>query len=128
MKLKVLSAPEVAFLLRNELGPWRNWDDTLADMRRSKVEVHGCTLLPTCVGKYARAWRPMYAAADVLDFITAVRAADPAAARKVPYQVKIAHMDPTDTRPWYTRKLPVASSTAARMIACNARTPGYLPV
>jgi len=34
MKLKVISAPEVAYLLRRELGPTRNWDDTLADMRR----------------------------------------------------------------------------------------------
>lgn len=110
MKLKVLRAAEVAFLLRNELGPSRNWDDTLADMRRGKVEVHGCVLLPTCMGKDARAWRPMYAAANVVDFIKAVRAADPTAARNVRYQIKTAYMHPTDTRPWYNRKLPVAVS------------------
>lgn len=111
MKLKVIPAPEVAYVLRRELGPLRNWDDTLADMRRGRVEVHGLTLLPTCKGKYAGAWRPIYSVTDVVDFIKAVRAADPVAARGVPYQVKTAYIDPTDTRPWCTRKLPVAVST-----------------
>jgi hypothetical protein len=63
-----------------------------------------------------------------VDFIKAVRAADPSAARNVPYQVKTAHTDPTDTRPWYTRKLPVARSTFAPMMGCSARPPGYLTV
>ncbi|NIA54855.1 hypothetical protein HAV22_14550 [Massilia sp. TW-1] len=128
MKLKVLSAPEVAYLLRRELGPTRNWDDTLADMRRGKVEVHGCILLPNCMGKHAHAWRPMYAAPDILAFIAAVRAADPCATRNVPYQVKTVHADPTDTRPWYTRKLLVARSTFAPMMGGSARTPGHMPV
>lgn len=128
MKLKVLSAPEVAFLLRKELGPARNWDDTLADMRRGRVEVHGLTLLPTCKGKYAGAWRPLYAIPDVVSFIKAVRMLDPSAARNIPYQIKTAHTDPTDIRPWYIRKLPVARSTFAPMMVCSARTPAYLPV
>jgi hypothetical protein len=128
MKIKVIPAPEVAYLLRRELGPLRNWDDTLADMRRGRVKVHGCTLMPTCKGKHAGAWRPMYAVPDVLDFIKAVRAAEPAAARHLPYQVKTALSDPTDTRPWYTRKLPVARSTLAPMMVCSAPAPGYLPV
>jgi hypothetical protein len=128
MKFKVITAPEVAYLLRRELGPLRNWDDTLADMRRGRIEVHGLTLLPTCKGKFAGAWRPMYAIPAVVDFIKAVRAADPSAARNVPYQVKTAHTDPTDTRPWYTRKLPVARSTFAPMMGCSARPPGYLTV
>lgn len=126
MKLKVISAPEVAYLLRRELGPLRNWDDTLADMRRGRVEVHGLTLMPTCKGKYAGAWRPMYAIPDVLAFIKAVRAAAPSAARGVPYQVKTAHTHPGDIRPWYTRKLPVAHSTFVPMMGCSARTAGYL--
>lgn len=128
MKLKVISAPEVAYLLRRELGPIRAWDDAVADMRRGRIEIHGLTLLPTCKGKYAGSWRPMYAIRDVVDFIKAVRAADPGAARHLPYQVKTAHTLPGDTRPWYTRKLPVATSTFAPMMACSARVPGYLPV
>jgi len=111
MKLKIISSSEVAYLLRKELGPTRNWDDTLADMRRGRIEVHGYTLLPTCMGKYARAWRPMYAIPDIVNFIRAVRMADRCATRNVPCQVKTAHMDPTDVRPWNTRKLPVAIST-----------------
>lgn len=123
MKLKLLSAPEVAYLLRRELGPIRNWDDSLADMRRGRIVVHGCTLLPTCMGKYANAWRPMYAVPDILDFIRSVRAADRSAARHVSYQVKTAHMDPTDIRPWHSRKLPVALSTMAARSAVGRAKP-----
>ena len=124
MKLKVISAPEVAYLLRRELGPIRNWDDSLADMRRGRVVIHGCTLLPKCMGKYANAWRPMYAVPDILDFIRNVRAADCGAARHVSYQVKTAYMDPTDIRPWRLSKLPVALSTmVARCSAVGSAKP-----
>lgn len=122
MKIKVLPAPEVAYVLRQKLGPIRAWEFTLADMRRGRVEsVHGATLLPICMGKHEGAWRPMYAAIDVVDFIKAVLAADPSVVRHAPYQVKTALSDPTDTRPWYTRKLPVAHSTLTP-------TAGYLAV
>ncbi|MGZ3182934.1 MAG: hypothetical protein ACXU8N_10880 [Telluria sp.] len=121
MKMQVISAPEVAYLLRRELGPLRNWDDTLADMRRGRVEVHGQSLLPTCKAKFAGAWRPMYAVADVVDFIKAVRSADPRAARHAPYQVRIALTEPTDARPWYKRRLLVASVTCHPM-ARDVRT------
>jgi hypothetical protein len=127
MKIKVLSAPEAAYLLRQKLGPIRAWEFTLADMRRGRVEsVHGATLLPTCMGKHEGAWRPMYAAADVVNFIKAVQAAMPSTVRHAPYQVKTAHTDPTDIRPWYTRKLPVARSTRTPVMGYGARTPGYL--
>jgi hypothetical protein len=128
MKFIVMTAPETAYLLRRELGPLRNWDDTLADMRRGRVEVHGATLLPTCKGKHAGAWRPMYAIPDVLSFIKAVSAAAPGAARHAPYQVKTALLDPADHRHWKVRKLPVAMSTFAPIMACSARMPDYLPV
>lgn len=128
MKLKVISAPEVAYILRVQLGPLRNWDDTLADMRRERVEIHGLTLLPTCRGKFAGAWRPMYAIPDVVDFIKAVRAAASGAARNVPYQVKTAHIDPTDTRPWQKRQVPVARSTLTPMMSCGALTASCLSV
>lgn len=113
MKIKVIPAPEVACLLRRELGPMRNWDDNLADMRRGKVTIQGSILLPHCMGRHANGWRPMYAIPDVVDFIKAVRAAVPGAARNVPYQVKTAYIDPSDTRPWYKRQVPVAISTFA---------------
>lgn len=122
MKINVIPAAEVAYLLRRELGPWRNWDDTLSDLRRGKVEsVHGATLLPICRGKLAGAWRPLYAVPDVVDFVKAVRAANPSAARNVPCLVKAAHTDPTDVRPWPARKLLVARSTFTP-------TAGYLAV
>ena len=129
MNVKVMTAPETAYLLRRELGPLRNWDDTLSDMRRGRVEsVHGATLLPICQGKYQGAWRPMYATADVLVFIKAVLAAAPGAGRHAPYQVKTAYTHPGDTRPWHTRKLPVAASRLAPTMVCSARTPGYMSI
>jgi len=129
MKLKVMPAPEVAYVLRQKLGPIRAWEFTLADMRRGRVEsVHGAILLPICMGKHEGAWRPMYATTDVVEFIRAVRAATPGTARTMSYQVKIAHTHPGDTRPWHTRKLPVAASTAVPMMAASMRAPGYLPV
>lgn len=113
MKMHVIPAPEVAYLLRKELGPIRNWEDTLADFRRERTKVHGYTLLPKCMGKSAGTWRPMYAVPEVLAFIEAVRAADPSATRNEPPQIKTAITDPTDFRPWKMRKLPVATSAFA---------------
>lgn len=128
MKIKVLFAPEVAYVLREKLGPIRAWEFTLADMRRGRVDsVHGATLLPICMGKHEGAWRPVYAATDVVEFIKAVRVATPGAAHTMPYQVKTAHTHPGDPRPWHTRKLPVAASTFVPMIAASMRIPGYLP-
>lgn len=121
MKINVIPAPEAAYLLRRELGPIRAWDTTLADMRRGRADVYGLTLLPKCQGKFAHAWRPMYAVDQVEAFIEAVRKANPSAARGVPHLVKTAHIDPTDVRPWRARKLLVARSTFAP-------TAGYLPV
>jgi hypothetical protein len=121
VKFTVIPAPEVAYQLRRELGPLRNWDDTLADFRRGKVKVHGCTLLPVCMGKHRGVWRPMYAVPDVEAFIEAVRKATPGTSRGIPHLVKTAHTLPGDTRPWYTRKL---------LVACSIFTPtmGYLAV
>jgi len=129
MKIKVVSAPEVAYLLRQKLGPIRAWEFTLADMRRGRVEsVHGATLLPICMGKHEGAWRPMYSVPDVVAFIKAVRAANPGTERNTPLQIKTAITDPIDTRPWYKRKLLVAISTFGSMLGCSAHTPGYLAV
>lgn len=121
MKFTVIPAPEVAYQLRRELGPIRAWEDALADMRRGKVKVHGCTLLPKCMGQHRGAWRPMYAVLDVDAFIEAVRKATPGTARGVPHLVKTAHTHPGDTRPWRARKLLVARSTFTP-------TAGYLSV
>ncbi|WP_051971307.1 hypothetical protein [Massilia sp. 9096] len=121
MKFNVIPAPEVAYKLRMELGPDRAWEDALADMRRGKTKVQGCTLLPKCMGKHRGAWRPMYAVPDVEAFIEAVRKATPGTVRGVPHLVKTAHTLPGDTRPWYTRKLLVARSTFTP-------TAGYLAV
>lgn len=106
MKVRLMSAPEVAFLLRKELGPIRAWDDCLADMRRDKVAVNGYMLKPVC---RALDGRPMYRTSEIVEFIVAVRAANPAAQRNASPQVKTAILDPTDRRSWRLRKLLVAA-------------------
>jgi hypothetical protein len=110
MKVKVMPSPEVAYLLRRELGPIRAWDDCLADMRNGKTHVDGYTLLPECRGKGGTAWRPLYRTSEVLEFIKAVRAANPSANRYAPLQIKTAFTDPADLRPWRQRKLIVAAA------------------
>jgi hypothetical protein len=110
MKRILLPSSEVAYILRLQLGPIRAWDDCLADMRLSKTHVNGYILLPECQGKGGKAWRPLYQASKVREFIKAVRAANPDATRNAPLQTKTVFSDPTDHRPWRLRKLIVAAA------------------
>lgn len=110
MKAKILPASEVAYILRHQLGPMRAWDDALADMRANKTNVSGCVLLPTCRVHDGRAWRPGYVAADVVEFIRAVRRAHPDAKRLAPLHYSVVSVDPADTRAWKVRKLPATAS------------------
>jgi Rad3-related DNA helicase len=110
LKTKIISAPEVAYLLRRELGPIRSWDDALADMRRGKTDVNGFTLKPACRVRDGRAWRPMYRGFEVAEFIKAVRATNSDARRDAPPQIKVAIFDPADHREWKARKLTTAAT------------------
>jgi hypothetical protein len=98
------NAGETAFMLRLALGPWRDWRDTLTDMRIGKTSVAGHTLQPTGHA-HERCRRPVYTNSAIVEFIQAIRLAIPEAQRSVPPQPTIVFIDPADTRSWRNRPL-----------------------
>lgn len=76
-----LSVSEAALLLRVKLGPLRSWRDFLTDNIRGQQSIGGHTLLPCAQRHDGRSYRPVYAVADVKDFIAKVLAAIPGAGR-----------------------------------------------
>lgn len=105
MKVTVYAPGEVAYILRQALGPLREWSDCLADMRRGKTSIDGICLLPVCRARDGRAWRPMYEADSIREFITEIRAAHPEITTKPPLRSFQLEMDPCDERAWFVRKL-----------------------
>jgi hypothetical protein len=98
------NAGETAFMLRLALGPWRDWRDTLTDMRIGKTSVAGHILQPTG-HTFARGRRPIYTAGAIAEFIEAVRLSHPESQRSVPPQPTIVILDIGDTRTWRNRTL-----------------------
>lgn len=109
MTTKIFPASEVAYMLRQTLGPIRAWDDCLTDMRLGKTTVSDYALLPACKTHDGRLWRPGYTAADIAAFIKAVKAANPDAKPHTPHQFRMIDLDPSDERPWSMRKLSPAT-------------------
>lgn len=93
------NAGETTFMLRLALGSWRDWRDTLTDMRIGKTSVAGCTLQPSghILG---RGRRPIYVYSVIMQFIEAVRSCCPEAQKSVPPNSTIVLMQTGDTRGW----------------------------
>lgn len=111
MTTKVYPAGEVAYILRQALGPLREWSDCLADMRQDKTSLDGFQLLPTCRIKGVRQWRPAYDAASIAAFIHEIRVRHPEIVTKAPAMGVNVELDPLDERRWPHRKLSVVVST-----------------
>lgn len=79
---RVLPLSEVATLLRVRLGNLRAWYPFLADNNRGRQDVCGYQLHPCGMQQDGRAFRPVYALADVEEFISNVQAALPSAGRE----------------------------------------------
>ncbi len=105
MKTKIYPASEVAYILRQTLGPLREWSDCLADMRRDKTSLDGIRLLPTCRIYDGRCWRPGYIASSVVEFIREIRVLHPEIETRTGATGFEIELDPTDKRAWYVRKL-----------------------
>lgn len=105
MKVKVLSAPETAFVLRRALGALRAWDDALADMRRGRADCYGYVLKPLGRSHDGRCRRPIYALQAIKEFIVAVRAAEPISEEAIKIQVQEVEIDPDDCRSWLVRPI-----------------------
>lgn len=99
MKIKGMRAGDVAYLLRCELGPLRDWSDALADMRAEKTDVCGVRLLPVGIMS-AGCRRPIYHPASVVEFIKEIRLLCPEAKKGIPYQTVEVEIDLDDERGW----------------------------
>jgi hypothetical protein len=106
MTAKVYTAGEVAYILRQTLGPLREWSDCLADMRQGKTSLDGIQLLPICRIKSVRQWRPAYDGTSIASFIHEIRALHPEIVTNLKPQGIEVDLSPTDDRAWFVRKLP----------------------
>lgn len=110
----VIQSGEAALLLRAKLGPIRAWSDFLADNIRGRQNIHGLTLKPCCRKKIGRAFRPMYAVADVEAFIAKVLELVPNAG-KAPIRPIVLAVD--RKRPWRLNKFDDECEPVA-MLSC----------
>lgn len=110
MKTKIFPAGEVAYILRQTLGPLREWSECLTDMRLDRTSLDGFQLLPTCRIKVSRHWRPGYNAANIDAFVREIRALHPEITTHTPVRGVQVEISPFDERAWYLRKLPATVS------------------
>lgn len=105
MKVKTVTASEVAYILRRDLGAVRAWDDLLADMRRGKSSYFGLVLTPFLSSHDGKASRPYYSLSDIADFTRAALMVAPSSTALIPVQVHEFEVGPTDKRLWKGRAL-----------------------
>jgi hypothetical protein len=110
MKANIYPAGEVAFILRQALGPLREWSECLTDMRLDRTSLDGFQLRPTCSIKISHHWRPGYDAANIAAFVREIRALHPEIATHTPVRGVQVEISPFDERAWRHRKLPVMAS------------------
>jgi hypothetical protein len=106
----VMSSPEVAGLLHQELGNHREWSNFLADCRRgksssSKLSGYHLTPVARLIGRAGTCARPVYEAADVEAFIKSFRTLHGAA--RLESEVKEIQIEEGDLRFWRVRKVPL---------------------
>jgi hypothetical protein len=129
---RVLSLSETATLLRARLGKLRVWYPFLVDNIRAKQDVCGYQLHPCGMQQDGRAYRPIYALADVEEFIGKVLAAVPSAGREpiTPTTLQIDRSIPWRSNRFDRYGAPVAMLRAShhggvRSLACPMGTPKY---
>lgn len=100
----LLTAAETAAILRQYLGPARQWRDFLADCIRDRTSLHGHTLKPYAARGGGRNLvpRPLYRGADVVAFIRSVRLADPSLC-PAPVKAKPFTLENATGLPWRLR-------------------------
>ena len=89
---KTLSMSDAAVLLRAQLGDLRTWYPFLADNIRGRQDIYGSRLMPCGRQLVDRSWRPIYAVADIQEFVAKVLAAVPSAG-KMPIRVSVLPID-----------------------------------
>ena len=112
IEVRVMTAPEAAAYLRQQLGPLVAWDDWLSDRRRGRGEPLSAFDLQPCASLKERCRRPMYAVHDLAVFVVAVRRCHPKARPGIRPQIRTIEIDTDDHRGWKMRP-PAPLSTAA---------------
>lgn len=102
-------ANETAFILRQLLGPDREWWNYLNDVRQNRVSEGIPLLTPVGYVRAGKGKQPIYRAGDISKFVTAWRGHFPKSTRR-PKPVPIYYVDDSDDRAhWRFKKLTVAS-------------------
>lgn len=110
IKVSVMSSPEVAGLLHQALGNYREWSNFLADCRRGKSSssrLSGYHLAPVArlIGRAGTCARPVYEAADVKAFIESFKSLHGTERLELPaMEIQIEN---DDLRFWRARKVPL---------------------
>lgn len=107
-----IALAEAALLCRVHLGPLRNWTNFLTDNIRNQQNIAGYTLLPCGKQRDGKAFRPIYATRDVLDFIANVLATVPAAG-KAPIKQTVLAID--RSRGWRVNKFDQTGAPVAML-------------
>jgi hypothetical protein len=102
-EIRVMTAPETAAYLRQQLGPIVAWDDWLRDRRRGKGQGLADIDLQPCASMKGLCRRPLYAVVSIAQFIVAVRRRDPDAKPGIKPNVLTISLDADDCRSWRMR-------------------------
>ena len=119
-----ITAADTAFVLRARLGNMRSWADFLTDNIRDRQDIGGLTLKPCARRKDARAFRPVYAVADVQAFIADVLALEPKAG---PAPIKTTMLAIEDGHHWSVCKF-VSDGSASKYHRIGQRNRGHRTV
>lgn len=111
IEIKVLSAPETAAYLRQQLGPIVAFDDWLRDRRRGKGQALADIDLQPCAYMKGLCRRPLYSIVATAQFILAVRRRHPDAKPGIKPNVLTIELDAGAPRSW--RMKPPAHPFAA---------------
>lgn len=103
IEIKVMTAPETAAYLRQQLGPIVAWEDWLRDRRRGKGQQLADIDLQPCASMKGLCSRPLYAIVGIAQFILAVRRRDPDAKPGIKPNVLTIQLDAGDPRSWRMR-------------------------
>lgn len=100
IEVKVMSAPETAAYLRQQLGPLVAWEDWLKDRRLGRGQELADIDLQPCASMKGLCRRPLYAVVDVARFVLAVRRRHPRAIPGIKPEVMVIQLDSEDCRSW----------------------------
>lgn len=99
--IETVSSADAVHMLREQLGPLRNWSDFLSDNIRGRQSIAGFQLLPVALRRDQHTYRPVYDVAAIRAFIENVRKLVPSA---VPTPVRVTALAIDSAKHWRMNK------------------------